>query len=166
MGCGDPILPASFSNYGSASSPHQARNSVPTMLPQADIQALLTSCLSDTPSRASRSVTTFCDVMHFSPVNVHRRFGGTHGLHLISWKVQLAVYFLLITCLAHTSTLQMDAEHSPETSVNYWTKWFHTLQESTLYTALTCINSNIMSYSRDTNLGGSIENGGGVWQKV
>jgi hypothetical protein len=56
------------------------------------------------------------DVMPCSPVEVHRRFGGTCRLHFQS---VLALIFLLVPSSAHFSTRSMEATCSSETSEDF-----------------------------------------------
>jgi hypothetical protein len=52
----------------------------------------------------------FWDITPCSPLNVNRHFGGTYRL--------LTTSFTLVTCLAYSSTLKMEATCSSETSVD------------------------------------------------
>jgi hypothetical protein len=49
-----------------------------------------------------------------SQLKLNRRFGGIFCLHL----AELATWFILVTCLAYSSNLQMKATCSSETSVD------------------------------------------------
>jgi hypothetical protein len=69
--------------------------------------------------------TVFLDVMPCSPVEVERRFRGTHCLQTglkskPSKRGLLAAYVLLVTCLARSSTVKMGILSSFETSVNFY----------------------------------------------
>jgi hypothetical protein len=78
--------------------------------------------------------TVVLDVTPCSPVEVDRRFGGTYCLNLQGWTVSqarnqeqtgdkqmgLAAYLLPIFCLAHCSTLKMEATRSSKTSADFY----------------------------------------------
>jgi hypothetical protein len=66
-------------------------------------------------------------VTQCSQVEVHRGFGKTHCLHLQrqrvnqrSRKAVVAVYLLVVSCLAYSSTLMMEDVRSSESSVNFY----------------------------------------------
>jgi hypothetical protein len=71
-----------------------------------------------------------------SPVQVHGHFGGTNCIHVQGEKASQApldACCLLVTCLAHSSILNMDAVRSSEMSVNIWrTTRRHITQNSNL----------------------------------
>jgi hypothetical protein len=59
-----------------------------------------------------------------SPLKVNRRFGGTCGFHLQGRRLSQAELslppaFTLVSCLAYSSTLKMEATSSSEKSVDF-----------------------------------------------
>jgi hypothetical protein len=60
----------------------------------------------------------FLDIAPFSPMKVSRRFGGTCRLHL-QCEALLTTCFMLVSCLAYSLALKMEAICSSETSVNF-----------------------------------------------
>jgi hypothetical protein len=84
----------------------------------------------------------FCDIMLCSSLKVNRRFGATCCPHLEGRRISqarkqreagskqncypLATWFVLVSCLAYSSTLKMGATYSSEMSVNFqWTTWHY-----------------------------------------
>jgi hypothetical protein len=87
---------------------------------------------------------SFWDVTPCSPV-VHRRFGGFYCLqcqrrresqarHHQDASRNLYGFFLLVFCVAYSSSMNMDAVGSSETSMNR-TTWRYTLLSLTIYSA-------------------------------
>jgi hypothetical protein len=60
----------------------------------------------------------FLDITPYSPLKFDRRFGGTCRLYLHSRRNK-ATCFTLVSCLAYSSTLKMEATSSSETSVGF-----------------------------------------------
>jgi hypothetical protein len=87
-------------------------------------------------------VKKYCVVTPCITVEAHRCFGGTYCPHLHCRRVSQASNHAeadmnqslgLVTCLAYSSTLKMEAVCCSETSVNFcWTSWCHITEYSTL----------------------------------
>lgn len=93
---------------------------------------------SDSHSGVKNSVC--CDITPYTPVEVYWRFGITYCLHLRNLRVsqasnqqtvRRAACFFLVTCLAYSFTLKMEALCS-ETSVNYQSTQRHIPVDSIL----------------------------------
>jgi hypothetical protein len=92
--------------------------------------------------------------MPYSPVNLHWHYAGTDSPHLHGRRIshESNQPALLVTYLACTSTLNMEAVGSSETSVNlYQITWGHILEDSTFHSHR-C--ENIRSNNIVTNLRG------------
>jgi hypothetical protein len=63
--------------------------------------------------------SVFCDITPCSLLKIIRRFGG---IYLIDLQVLLATCLRLLSCLAYSSTLKMEATCSSETSVDFLQK--------------------------------------------
>jgi hypothetical protein len=84
----------------------------------------------------------FWDITLCSPLKVNRRCGGTSRLHLQGPKINqarnqretcLPPEFTLVSCLAYSSTLKMEATYSSETSVDFRrTTWRYIPEDRTL----------------------------------
>jgi hypothetical protein len=57
----------------------------------------------------------FWDITPYSPLKVNLHFGGTYRLHIS--VALLATCLTLVSCLAYSSTLKMEATYASETSV-------------------------------------------------
>jgi hypothetical protein len=71
----------------------------------------------------------FWDITPCSLLKFIQYFGGICGLHLKGWRLRvalLAACFMLVSCLAYSSTLKMAAICSNETSVEY--QWCYILE--------------------------------------
>jgi hypothetical protein len=85
--------------------------------------------------------TTFWDITPCSPLKVNRHFGGTCRLHHQGRRISqtrnqlcLPPAFTLVSCLAYTLTLKMEATCSLETSVDFQrTTWCYIPEDSTLH---------------------------------
>jgi hypothetical protein len=68
---------------------------------------------------ADMNSSIFCDITPYSPLKVNRRFGGT-CFHLETKQgTSLLPAFTLVSCLAYSSILKMDATCSSEASVEF-----------------------------------------------
>jgi hypothetical protein len=72
-----------------------------------------------------KEIPSFWDITPCNPVEVNRRFGEIHDLHLQGGNVsqrrnqheagsKLATCFVLVSCLSYSSTLKMEAICSTE----------------------------------------------------
>jgi hypothetical protein len=62
--------------------------------------------------------TIFWDITPCSPLKVNRRFGGIYCLNLHR-RIALLASCFLVSCLAYSSTLEMEASCSSEMSVDF-----------------------------------------------
>jgi hypothetical protein len=65
--------------------------------------------------------SVFCDITPYSPLKVNRSFWEKCRLHLqqVASRTLLATCFTLVSCLAYSSTLKMEAICSSETPVDF-----------------------------------------------
>jgi hypothetical protein len=83
----------------------------------------------------------FWDITPCSQLKVNRRFGGTYRLSLQSRRIcqarnqeSLPHVFTLVSCLAYSSTLKMEATCSSETLVDFQlTTRYYSLEARTLH---------------------------------
>jgi hypothetical protein len=71
---------------------------------------------------SERKSFTLWDVMTCSPLQINRCFGGTYHLHIQDRRISEAVHaicFMLVSCVAYSLTLKMEAIYFPETSVEF-----------------------------------------------
>jgi hypothetical protein len=59
------------------------------------------------------------DITSCSPSKANWRFGGTCRLHLQGQRISQALCFMLVSCLAHSSTLKMEGACFSQTSVDF-----------------------------------------------
>jgi hypothetical protein len=51
----------------------------------------------------------FWDITLYSSLKFNRRFGGTCRLHLLGLRIRLSTSFTLVSCLAYSSNLNIEA---------------------------------------------------------
>jgi hypothetical protein len=81
------------------------------------------------------------DATPCSPVEVHRRFGGTYCPHPQGAKVNQARSKLQATFLASSSTLKMEAVYYFDSSVNFYHARRHCISEDTVISIVTAVRT-------------------------
>jgi hypothetical protein len=93
--------------------------------------------------------SVFGDVTPCSPARINQRLGGPYRLYLQETskkQARIAACFLLVSCLAYSSTLKMEAICSSEMLIGFYrTTWYYT-QEDRIFivTAVRTPNSTLL----------------------